>query len=238
MTRNKADEHFLFTVVIIVAMAVGILGFFCGEDLLMSCFDILNKITSWMRRGIFVLFTLILCLPGILFLLASWRLEDQKDAQEAEWHFISSLDKTNAKTELSPYKKLMFDEKVSSIEEGMLVNLSNLRAVEFYSNIAIKKRAFGQCKNLQEVSFYQMPAELNSDAFIGCTNLAVVNFCGSKRAWAEFGVRLPKDCKVNYDFFTTAMIQAGETSKAREKNEYTIKVDKTITVNINNQSKE
>lgn len=230
MKNNKSDEHFLFALVALLSLCIGIIALFCGEDLIVACADVLCVVPSWIKKMVYGVIALMLLLPGILFFFSSMNLEG--DVQDVEWHFICSEDAIDdCEKDLAKYKKIMFGESFTHVEKRNFKIFKNLSAVEFYApEITVEKNAFSKCKNLKEVTFYEKPSSIDKDAFIGCTNLSVINFCGNKKDWFKFGVRLPAGCNVQFDFFPTGKAQDdGSSENDRRK----INIDGNITVNIN-----
>lgn len=209
--NSKNNDGFYLTIGMFFVVSICILFAICGEDLIkeVCMFDkvlvFILKLIALVSLVIVVVFAFIACIGNFA----------SSCNFKKNWILLSE----NSDSES---KYIIFDENVKKFPEGK--KYKKLKCTVFYAEgLEIQTKAFSNCKDLTEVTFYGKLNGVAKDAFLGCKKLSVIYFYGTKEEWEAKKIFIPSNPRIEF-------IPIPESEKKQDQN--IINVNCSGTVNI------
>lgn len=183
---KKSDAEFIFSILIIISLFLGVIAFFCGEDI-MKCACKKNYCL------IFLFVTsLLFCLLLLMFLKCCF-CEENKNQEKLT--IINELPQN--KNDLEKVTKLILTKKLCNLTEYK--NLKNLETLEIvFDNYTIPTDVFSKCNKLETIILHHTPTNQNPISFTDYISLKELILCGKKSDWNNFNAILSADCDVKF----------------------------------------
>ena len=209
--NSKNNDGFYLTIGMFFVVSICILFAICGEDLIKEVcmfdkvFVFILKLIALVSLVIVVVFAFIVCISNFA----------SSCNFKKNWILLS--ENSDSKN-----KYIIFDENVKKFPEDQ--KYKKLKCAVFYAkDVEIQTRAFSNCKDLTEITFYEIPTIIAKDAFLGCKKLSVIYFYGTKEEWELKKIFIPSNPRI--DFVSTQ-----KSEKKQDQN--IINVNCSGTVNI------
>ena len=194
--NDENDRHFLFAIIVIFSLALAVIAYFCGEDMIKN---------TKLKYIIYAVFVALVIIIGHLLFYTS-KNESKKLCKS--WCVYSENDELPDDVE-----KLFINNSIEEIK--ILPPLKNLKSVEFdSSSLKIANDAFSKCRNIEEITFFFFFLNLECNAFANCIALKVVNLVGDYSDWKDFEIKVPASCKIK--FIPTKTLKIYESTKSNE----------------------
>ena len=203
---DKREEVFLFSLVLIFALGLAAIAMFCGMDMM-------TRLTGF---GKF----LIIGIPIIIVLVLCWN----------PLHIFFREGNTNTKTWVTFSKEkenyetaerlLFIDSSFDNETSQSISDLPYLKYVDLdISEWKLPENFFSDCKNIEEVTFFQRPKNNGSSkfqvaTFSKCINLRKVNLVGNCSEWKNFEISVPSKCEIVFIPIKTVFIPENAIKQA------------------------
>lgn len=185
--NSKKNDGFYLAIGMFVALSACVLCGICGKDLIREV-GMLDKIMMFILKLIGLVFLTAVLVYGVIACIYNF-CSDVKTP--GKWNLVDNIG------ECKNCQYVIFSEKVDFFPNDKCY--SRLKHAVFYSNkLGIQSRAFSECEELEEITFYEIPKKIEKDAFLSCDKLSLIRVYGTKDDWDKLKIFIPSNPKIEF----------------------------------------